>query len=364
MKSIFSLLFLLLSYFSYSQAGYFTVAGKVINAETKVPMAGASVFAQNTLAGTATDNDGNFKLTLQNGGYDLIITFTGFNTEVRRISSSENTGGEMIIEIRAKEKELAEVSIVSTTEVKDGWQQYGRFFLEEFIGKSVNSANCTIRNPEVLKFFFSKRRNRLKVLAQEPLLIENKALGYNIKYTLDSFTHEYSSQVSLYTGYPLFDEMVPANEDQRSQWDSARGYAYKGSILHFMRSLYEQQLNQEGFEIQFVVNATEKEIALPLKNYYVAMHYNKDDSTQTVEVRPNQDNVGVIYRREKPATAFIAENPDEPKNFQFSILAFAPGKSLTIERNGYYFNQNEITIRAYWTWDKIADLLPYDYNVF
>jgi hypothetical protein len=363
MKSLFSLLFLLLSYFSYSQPGYFTVSGKVVNAETKAPMPGASVFAQNTLTGTATDNDGNFKLTLQNGGYDLIITFTGFNTEVRRISSSENIGGEMLIEIRTKEKELADVSIVSTNEVKDGWQQYGRFFLDEFIGKTVNSAHCTIQNPGVLKFFFSKRRNRLKVLAHEPLLIENKALGYNIKYTLDSFTHEYTSQVSQYTGYPLFEEMVPANEDQSSQWDSTRAHAYKGSLLHFMRSLYEQRIHQEGFEIQFVVNATEKEIALPLKDYYLAMHYNRDDSAQTVEVKPNQDNVGVIYRREKPAAGFLAENPDEPKSFQFSILAFAPGRSITIERNGYYFNQHEITIRAYWTWDKIADLLPYDYNL-
>src|SRR5205085_1507341 len=107
----------------------------------------------------------------------------------------------------------------------------------------------SIKNKEILKFYFSKKRNRLKVMAPEPLLIENNSLGYNIKYALDSFTHEYATQVSLYTGNPLFEEMVPANTDQQLKWQKARQEAYKGSILHFMRSVYNKQLKEEGFEI-------------------------------------------------------------------------------------------------------------------
>ncbi len=33
-------------------------------------------------------------------------------------------------------------------------------------------------------------------------------------------------------------------------------------------------------------------------NFYGAMNYQMDDSTQTVEIRPNQNNVGVIYTKE------------------------------------------------------------------
>ena len=35
---------------------------------------------------------------------------------------------------------------------------------------------------------------------------------------------------------------------------------------------------------------------------------------------------------------------------------------LGIEQNGYHFDQEDLAISAYWTWDKVGDLLPYDYG--
>ncbi len=364
MKNILSLLFFCFIAFSASsQSSNFYVTGKVVSAETKLPLLGASVFAENTTIGTATDAEGNFKLQLPNGGYNLVVTFTGFSTESKRITTADQNGSNMLFELRLREKEMTAVSVVANNEVKDGWDKYGNFFLQQFIGKTANSTNCTIKNKEVLKFYFSKRKNRLKVLASEPLSIENKALGYNIKYSLDSFTHEYSTQMSVYTGYPLFEEMIATNADQQVKWDNARQQAYKGSILHFMRSLYNRQLKEQGFEIQFLVDIVNKETAITVKDPYAALHYQKDDSTQTVEILPNQINVGVIYTKEKPAAGFIQDNQNEPVDFQFSVVSFLPKQSIVIEQNGYYFEQNDLTIKAYWTWDKIADLLPYGYTV-
>lgn len=363
MKNIFALvLFSFISLIGFSQS-YYTVHGKVISSDSKLPLQGASVFAQNTTSGTATDADGNYTLSLPNGGYNLVITFTGYNTESKRISNADAHEKSMLFELSKKEKEMADVAVVATSEVKNGWEKYGSFFLEKFIGQTFNSAWCTLKNKDALTFYFSKKRNRLKVLAKEALQIENLALGYTIQYTLDSFTHEYNNQVSLYTGYPLFTEMQPADTAQQQKWADARQQAYKGSILHFMRSLYNKTLVQQGFEVQFVVDVNEKETAIPLKDFYGAFNYSKDDSTQLVEVRPNQQRVGIIYFKEKPAAKFISLNPDEPVDFQFSTLQFLPKESIGIEQNGYYFEQNDIAISAYWTWDKMADQLPYDYYV-
>ena len=69
----------------------------------------------------------------------------------------------------------------------------------------------------------------------------------------------------------------------------------------------------------------------------------------------------MIYTKEKPAAAYLTENEKEPTDFQFSILTFLPGHSITIEQNGYYFEQNEVTTNEYWTWERIADQVPYDY---
>ena len=65
-----------LSAITFAQSASFNITGKVIDAATKVPLQGASVFAQNTTVGTANDATGVFSLWLNNGGYDLAISFT------------------------------------------------------------------------------------------------------------------------------------------------------------------------------------------------------------------------------------------------------------------------------------------------
>ncbi|MBK8710463.1 MAG: carboxypeptidase-like regulatory domain-containing protein [Niastella sp.] len=339
----------------------FTVTGIVTDGTTQKPMQGASVFADNTTLGTTTDSDGRYQLWLPKGGYDLSVTFTGYTSESKRVSSNDNAH-EYDFTMRPKEKEMEEVAVVSSSEVKDGWQKYGGFFMQEFIGNTPNAAACKILNPEILKFYFSKKRNRLKVLANEPILVENKALGYQIKYALDSFTHEYNTEVSLYTGNPLFKELIAESDSQYHQWQEARLHAYQGSMLHFMRSLFNQSLAQEGFEIQFLVKVNGTDSALKLKNVYAAMHYEKDDSTQTVEVYPNQNNVGIIYIKEKPSKLYLNTHPDEPGEFQFSMLTFKPDELIVIEQNGYYYDQNDITVSQYWAWSRLAESLPYDFS--
>ncbi len=349
---------------SFSQSSEYTVSGRVVDKATKLPMQAASVFAQNTTFGTATGPEGNFKLRLPNGGYDLVVTFTGYETESIRISTADASNNEIVIELKQKDKTLEAVAVVGSTEVKDGWLQYGNFFLENFIGKTTFSENCTIKNPEVMKFYFSKRKNRLKVLASEPLNIENNALGYKIKYALDSFTYEYATDITTYTGNPLFEEMQPVVDSQRNYWSANRIKAYNGSMLHFMRAVYNKNVKEQGFELQFLVKFNGKEEAVELKNYYGGLNYNRDDSTQTVEIMPNQPDLAVLYTKEKPGEKYLAQaGANEPKNFQFSFLTFSPGNSIILEQNGYFFEQNDIAINGYWTWEKVADMLPYDYKL-
>ncbi|WP_462255379.1 carboxypeptidase-like regulatory domain-containing protein [Ferruginibacter sp.] len=359
-KTILFLAAMVLLVTAYAQSSYY-ISGKVIDAVTKLPLQAASVFAQNTTQGAATDADGNFKLGLPNGGYDLVITYTGYQTETKRISTAD-ADNNMVIELKQKEKAMEDVVVRSTGEVKDGWEKYGDFFLENFIGKTENSKSCTIKNKDAVHFYFSKKRNRLKILATEPLEITNEALGYTIKYTVDSFTYEYNTQVSLYTGYSLFTEMQTADTAKQNVWVAARQKAYKGSLLHFMRSLYNKQLKEEGFEIQFLIKDNEKENAVPLLNFYGAMNYSKDDSTNTVEVMPNQNDVVIIYTKEKPEQNYLTANADEPAKFQLSVLSFVPKQSIIIEQNGYYFEQTDITVNQYLGWKKMADMLPYDFK--
>src|SRR5690606_9531270 len=119
---------------------------------------------------------------------------------------------------------------------------------------------------------------------------ENNALGYTIQYVLDSFAYEYNTKTCIYTGNPLFKEMVPANDVQRAQWQENRETAYGGSLLHLMRSIYDQSLAENDFEIQLIAKEGITDSVIKPKDIYAALHYDMDDSIQTVEIAPDQKN--------------------------------------------------------------------------
>lgn len=361
MKKICLGLFLsLIAAVALAQSNY-TITGRIIDEATRQPLQGASVFAENTTIGTATDNDGVFNLKLPNGGYSIVITFTGYNTETKRVTTAD-AGQEIVIDLKKKEKSMDEFVVKATYEVADGLEKYGDFFMENFIGKTTNSKECELRNKEALKFYYYRRTNRLKILATEPLEIVNNALGYTIKYELDSFVHEYNTQISLYTGYPLFQEMETSSLDQLLRWNAARKVAYQGSILHFMRSMHQKKLKEEGFEIQFIITDKNKERAVLLKDFYGAVNYRFNDSSNTVAILPQQKELAVLFKNEESPELYVASNPEASKKFQLSVLSFLPGETLDIEQNGFYFEQNDLTITGYWAWEKVGDMLPYDFK--
>ncbi len=120
------------------------------------------------------------------------------------------------------------------------------------------------------------------MLATEPILILNKALGYNLRYQLDSFMYYYKTQISSYRGYCLFSEMEGGFQDQKT-WSDNRKKVYYGSKLHFMRSYYDSTLNEDGFEIA-LLDENNKTKFNPVQNPYDTSWYGVYDSTYESEV--------------------------------------------------------------------------------
>ncbi|MEO6228806.1 MAG: carboxypeptidase-like regulatory domain-containing protein [Ferruginibacter sp.] len=361
-RNLLMLVCLIFSAATFAQTNSYYLTGRIIDGATQLPLQAASVFAQNTTIGTVTDANGNFTLKLPIGGYDLAITFTGYETISRRITTADSYDKNIVIEMKQKEKAMEDVVIRASNEVLDGWEKYGSFFLDNFIGKSNNSKLCTITNSSVLKFYYYKRKDRLKVLATEPLEIENLALGYKIKYTLDSFIHDYKTQAGIYTGYPLFEEITTTDSLQQINWRDNREKAYSGSLLHFMRSVYDKTLKDQGFEIQFIAKKEEKESAIKLTDFYNSIGYKMDDSSTVVEITPYQPDIAILYTNDVPDPEYLEQNSEKARNFQLSVINVNPGNSIDIEQNGYYYDQSDITITGYLAWHKIADMLPYNYN--
>lgn len=346
---------LLLTICSFITYGQFTVSGKIIDAESREPLNSASVYCQNTTIGSTTNKQGEFSLQLKSGGYELIISYTGYQTKQIQISSSDTRIPD--IEMTKEEKSLGEVIIKTSNEVKDGWAKYGSFFTENFIGTTPNAAKTTLLNPEVLKFYLLKKSNRLRVLATEPLQIENKGLGYNLRYQLDSFLYNYNTGINSYRGFCLYSEME-GDDSLKKVWVAKREKAYYGSKLHFMRSYYDSAVTEEGFVIDMLDEANDKKFN-KVTDIYDTLYYGALDSTMQIEIwYPRK--ISITYSKKKPEPEYLKKFK-MPKNVAIQISYIGMTDAIAIRENGYYYDQKDWINQGYWSWKNLADQLPYDY---
>ena len=341
--------------FSFSQN--FLISGKVIDAETKQVLQGASVFCIQTTIGTLVNNEGMFSMRLPNGGYELGISYSGYETITMRINDQTEGLIDKVWELKQKQKNLEEVSIVFTSEVKDGLEKYGDFFKDQFIGTSENAKQCKIVNPEVLRFFYYKKKDKLKVISKEDLIIDNEALGYQIRYQLDSFIHEYKTGATESTGIPFFQSKIGSEADN-TRWNEKRATAYYGSVLHFFRCYYDSTLNLNGYKVELVDEKTDR--PLQIKNPYDSIYYSKSDNNELELSFPGK--LRVQYKEEKPSSIYILEKKIPTSTpFQISIIKFL--NNIVIEENGYFYDQRDLFYSGYWDWEKIGDMLPYDFDL-
>ena len=342
-----------------SQEKTFSIFGKVIDSSSRQPLTGASVFAQNTTQGTISNNEGKFFIRLPNGGYDLVVSYTGYDKKVLRISHTQVLTDTVIVELIQQDKAMTEVAVVASNEVADGWERFGKFFSDNFIGTTPNAAHTVIQNPEALRFFYTKnnKRHRLTVKSKEDLVILNQSLGYKIRYQLDSFNYDYNTNISQYTGYPLFEE-IDTTPEVKSTWIKNRARTYLGSRMHFMHSLYDSVLTEEGFVVEKLDDKNLRNIeGTVIEDVYDSAYYFKDSSMADINWK---GRYRVSYKSVLPDQKFLEEFKLPAKTrAQVTLLDISDG--FVVEENGYFYEQYDVINTGYWAWKKLAELLPYDY---
>jgi hypothetical protein len=251
MRFIISLLFFL----SVLPTNARSLEGKLLDEKTLEPISSATIYLSYTKINTTSLSDGRFTFPqFPSGRYELIVSCSGYKTRRIELISSALPAF-LSISLTPLEKESPE--FIDSTYEKDGWAQWGELFLKQLIGTSKFSRDTRLKNPEQVKFIYNKVTQTLIAVAHEPLLIENKAFGYWINFTLEHFEYQLNRGLIACKGYPLFREMENKRPTQISKCSFNRQMAYLGSWMHFFRSLYRNQLVEQGFEvrkIQKVVN--------------------------------------------------------------------------------------------------------------
>ena len=101
--------------------------------------------------------------------------------------------------------------------------------------------------------------NTLTAYAKEPLQIVNYNLGYEIKYKLEEFQYDFNIKLVNYSGYAFFTDMGVKHPNRVRRYSEARLETYKGSLLHFKRAFFANELDAQGFELRSLGNISNPE---------------------------------------------------------------------------------------------------------
>jgi hypothetical protein len=397
-----------------------SISGKIIATDTKNPVALANVFLANTTIGTTSKEDGSFILTdIPDGQYELIVSYIGCESYVHSFRTRELP---LVLDVSLNPKVVELQEVVVGAYEKNGWEKWGELFLEHFIGTSLFAEETQIVNKGDLRFRFDAKTNTLSVVALDRVVIQNKALGYTLRYQLEKFEYDTARHVFHFKGYPFFEEMTTTRASLREKWVERRNAAYHGSIMHFMRSLYSDSLKENGFEVRKKLLVTEEEkkrvkiiwaeiervkkIAsiLPNKQQLYNDNYNGDSisyfehvvaASPGTMIVPNikvpRDSIAfrlddqsmvlffnsmleVRYPSKKFPREYARASADAIPNRQrfsslmgdplFSDMLLKEGSDpVTVYANGSYSNGMTLNVGAYWAWwEKMADKLPYEYQ--
>jgi len=219
------------------------------------PIPAASVFINNSTYGAICDENGQFVIGQHpEFPFELVVTAIGYESRTMTVTAG---AAPLSIKLVPKVFDLGEVNVISPE--KDGWQRFGKTFLEEFIGYSVYAAECTLLNKEDIRFYWDRENMVLRASADVPLKIRNNATGYLITYWLEDFELDYITRKLYFRGYSRFEAIPSKRSGKTAKWKANRLKAYNGSLYHFMCSLYKGDALAEGFEIRALKRIAEDE---------------------------------------------------------------------------------------------------------
>jgi outer membrane receptor for ferrienterochelin and colicin len=109
---IFSLLFILFTFFSFAQKG--GLKGTITDSKTGESLVGTTIIVQGTTTGTITDFDGNFNLPeLTPGPYNLVISFISYESQIIRAEIEAGKETVLNVQLEPATIDLGEVQVVA-----------------------------------------------------------------------------------------------------------------------------------------------------------------------------------------------------------------------------------------------------------
>ncbi|MFT3902128.1 MAG: carboxypeptidase-like regulatory domain-containing protein [Niabella sp.] len=401
MKRLLSLILVLLAnQVIYSQI---QIKGRVLDSITNTPLTGVSIYVNGSGIGTTSDNAGNFNLTINQSSQLLVFSSVGFKSVTITVTPNGNYTN-LVIRMVSKETELDTVIVKSKKYKTVHSKSWKEKFLAYFIGTGDRAKYCKIKNFSDIVLMVSKDGQTLKAQSDKPIEIINKWLGYKLYFNIEECYTKLNTGIVVNYGFTRFEDI--SNSDKK--YEQRRHDLYLGSITHFIKSLYNNNLQEQGFYIRratidtnyerlrvlYLINDKKNNSSLDAKSETLRIANSSPDSSKYYyQLYVRQKNLITTYQnsilnaddilitdlevvKEMHFKNYIAIAYDPPlnklnnndiyedsKTKQLSLLSLVNDNSVFIFPNGQLTPPNVLFIQGEWKESNcIKNLMPFDYN--
>lgn len=381
------------------QTGY-TISG-IVKDNKGETLPGANVLLSGYQIGAVANNEGRYLIgKLKPGNYHVLVQMMGYlPASINVIINDKSLVADIVLTQNARQ--LKEVVI----RADPNRSQHLQIFRESFLGTSPNAEKTIITNPEVIRFDYDAEKQVLQASADEFILMENKELGYRIKYLLKYFEKDDRANLIRYYGYPSFEDL---SKPKSRQYKEKRDEAYYGSSQHFLKALFNNTTMKEGFtiynmekipnphrlpdstldqKIDYFTRAAIRGIIIyhgkdSLKHYsqmklspdtIVQVNSEEVDTDTLIKKEVNnlrwmnfQHKLYVIYSGENESKAYRKQSsykvsrPPYLRDEQVSIVHQLKSP-IAFYRDGTAFDPDALLFEGYWGYEKVGDMVPVDY---
>lgn len=263
-------------------------------------------------------------------------------------------------------------------------ERYMSIFRDQFLGKSADMEECFIVNPEIISLTGKEpdlHNLTLKAEADDLIVIENRILGYRIKYLLRAFEYSSKNSITSYDGETTFEE-IEGTKEQKRTWEENRLKAYEGSLMHFLRSVYSNTLLEEGFIANQMVKSSNifdrraymiptpvklSKFVARLDSSFVSYKFNAlniiykpKKAARLQKQLPEQVEIDLKILKDKMPND-IGFPPVDPEGKSSQLLLYL-NEALIDQRGSVYTGYKTFLIRGYWSKKRLADQLPFEYR--
>lgn len=251
--------------------------------------------------------------------------------------------------------------------VRQAWM---KTFRENFLGITQEADECKVENLSAVYFATGSSKNSFYAYADSPLVIINEMLGYKIYFDLVEFTFDKTNNRTSFLGYSRYEEM-----GNKRRWIKARRQNYYGSTMHFYRSLVANHLKQEKFAI-FAINRQAQNADTAVKKTTVATgKFAVAVPVTTLDILDTDSAAGKFYLHSSRQLMVTYDETPHSKfyltrkvfvrglnRFGFTAYLTFDTDRVEIDKQGIVFNPMQIIYDGFWTYERLANQLPFNYS--